>query len=86
MWRGKRKYPYRIRIKPILNLDTMGKEPIKLYRAFGIINEKEEYTIEPYMKGILITKLTEDQLQKIVSIFRNLDNNIQFNPLLRSID
>lgn len=68
------KYSYRVKLE-ILNQNILDKrEVIPLYEVFGYEDIKKEYTIEPYLNNIILTKISLIEREMIISKVKNLQN------------
>lgn len=67
---GRNRYPYRIRIKPIPEFHRDDGKAIPLYHIYGSFNEKKGIIIEPFLKGVLLVKLNNDQFVILQDLFK----------------
>jgi len=65
---GKARYPLRVRIEFVPNFLRDESNPIPLSSFFGNPSNKE-VKVEPYLKNIWITKVTQEQYQILKDLF-----------------
>jgi len=64
---GFAKYRCRIRVKIIPHYTFRTYEVVPLYKILGFENAREEYSVEPYLHGILFIKLSNDQRRTLLN-------------------
>lgn len=67
---GKDRYPLRVRIDFLPNFQRDENNPIPLSSFFGKTTNKE-VKVEPYLRNIWITKVSQDQFQVLKDLFAN---------------
>jgi len=70
---GKDRYPLRVRIEFVSNLQRDESNPIPLSSFFGNTSNKE-FKVEPYLKNIWITKVSKEQYQILKNLFEKKRN------------
>lgn len=65
---GKDRYPLRVRIEFLPNFQRDENNPIPISSIFGKPSKKE-VRVEPYLKNIWITKVTQEQYQILKDLF-----------------
>lgn len=66
---GKGRYPFRVKIEFISNLTRNESKPIPLSFFFGEINDKEGIKVEPYLRNVWITKISNEQYKRLQKLF-----------------
>ena len=66
---GKDRYPFRVKIEFISNLTRNESKPIPLSFLFGKIDDEEGVTVEPYLRNIWITKISNERYKKLLQLF-----------------
>jgi predicted RNA-binding protein len=72
---GRHRYPFRIKIEFNSRFIKNEKECIPLRILFGKIQGKEDIWIEPYLKNIWITQISNTQYQKLKNHFKENPSN-----------
>lgn len=67
---GKGRYPFRVRIELIPEFTTNKNESIPLSSFFGRIVNEKGIIIEPYLKNVWITHISDKQYQKLMELFK----------------
>ena len=68
---GKERYPFRVRIEFIPDFTRNESKPIPLSFLFGKVNNKEGVKVEPYLRNVWITKISNEQYKKLRKLFIN---------------
>jgi len=66
---GKDRYPFRVCVEPIPHMLRDEDKPIPLSAIFGKGDKQSEIEIEPYLKNIWITKISERQYKNLQKLF-----------------
>jgi len=66
---GKGRYPFRVRIEFIPNLIRNEKNPIPIGSIFGQSGSEGAIKIEPFLKNVWITKMSQEQYEKLQKLF-----------------
>ena len=66
---GKGRYPFRVRIEFIPKLTRNESKPVPLRFLFGKIDDEGEVAVEPYLRGICITRISNEQYKKLLKLF-----------------
>jgi hypothetical protein len=64
---GKNRYPLRVKIKFIQAFPANEKNPIPLSLLLGEVEKQEGLVIEPYLKNIWLTKISENQYSRLIN-------------------
>lgn len=68
---GKNRYPLRVKIEFIPNCIRDKNTPIPISQLFYKAKGSDEITIEPYLKNVWITKITQKQYKRLETLFKN---------------
>ena len=66
---GKGRYPFRVRIEFIPDFTRNENQPIPLSSILGKIDSEEGIRIEPYLRNIWITRLSDKQYKRLKNSF-----------------
>jgi len=68
---GRNRYPLRVKIQLIPNLTRDMNSPIPISLLLREANSTDEIQIEPFLKNIWITKVTEEQYTRLKALIKN---------------
>ena len=74
---GKNRYPFRVRIEILPRFTGNENQPIPLSSLYGTINSEEDITIEPYLKNVWITRISDKQYKRLKNLFNERYKSIQ---------
>ena len=66
---GKGRYPFRVRIEFILNFTRNENQSLPLSSILGKIDSEEGIRIEPYLRNIWITRISDKQYKRLKNSF-----------------
>jgi len=66
---GKNRYPLRVRIEFVPNLVRDEKKAIPISSIFGKIKNQNEIKIEPYLRYVWITKISQELYENLQKLF-----------------
>jgi predicted RNA-binding protein len=66
---GRSRYPFRVRIEPMPHMLRDIDKPIPLSAILGKGDKQSEIEIEPYLKNVWITKISERQYENLQRLF-----------------
>lgn len=67
---GKNRYPLRVKIEFIPNFTRDKNTPIPISLLFYNAKGSDEIKIEPYLKNVWITKITQKQYKRLETLFK----------------
>jgi len=67
---GKNRYPLRVKIEFIPNFTRDKNDSIPISLLFYKAKDSDEIKIEPYLKNVWITKITQKQYERLEALFK----------------